>query len=216
MKKIKTISILTIFLLIGLGLNPITGSYEINKKTQTEDIFLTTSNLAIDDDKIDSLNEEELNLLIEYLSNILPSDIISDTTFEEIVNILKNMLNDNPTLLRKTFIISQGWSYNTNYFKNTKLQIKHDLLHFWHYSQASKNGRESKTFIIRSMDLLSSEIVELYSGKQTGIVFRPLGLYCFQKNKFPALSYTLFIGFASYVFINAQEEIQIPFPLSLV
>lgn len=216
MKKIKTISIITIFLLLGLGLNPITSSYNINNKTQTNDIFLKTSTLEIDDTKTDSLNEEELNLLIEYLSNILPSEIINNITFEEIINIIKNMLTDNPTLLRKTFIISQGWSYNTNLFKNTKLQIKNDFLHYWHYSQASKNGRESKTFVIRSMDLLSSEIVELYSGKQTGIVFRPLGLYCFQKNQFPVLSYTLFIGFASYVYINAQEEIQIPFPLTLI
>ena len=215
MIKIKTMAIITIFLLIGLGLTPSTSSNEIIEQTQSSNTLVNTSTFGIEDTKIDLINEEELNLLIEYLSDILPLDITSGITFDEIINIIKNMLNNNPTLLRKTLVISQGWSYNTNFFKNTRLQIKHNLFHFWHYTQASKRGRESKTFFIKPNELTPLAKVELYSGAQTGFMFRPLGFYCFQKSTFPILSYTLFIGFASYVFISAQEKIQLPFPFSL-
>lgn len=212
MKKIKTMLIIAIILLISLGLNPIISSNEIIEQTQSNDTITASE---IENAKTDSINEEELSSLIEYLSIMLPLEITNDTNFDDIINIIKDILNRNPTLIRKTLIISQGWSYNINFLKNTKLQIKHDLFHFWQYIQASKRGRESKTFVIKSNEPISSKTIELYSGTQIGFMFRPLGIYCFQKNTFPILSYSLFIGFASYVFISAQEEIQIPLPFSL-
>ena len=213
MKKIKTMLIISMFVLVGFGLTPLISSNEIIEQTHGSGTLIT-STLEIDDAKADFLNEEELNFLKGYLSDLLPLEITSGTTFDDIINIIKDMLNRNPSLARKTLVISQGWSYNINAFKNTKLQIKRDLLHFWQYIQASKRGRESKTLVIKSNEQIYSKTVELYSGTQIGFMFRPLGIYCFQKHTFPILSYTLFIGFASYVFIRAQEEIQLPFPFS--
>ena len=209
MKKIKTMLIISIFVLMGFGLTPLISSNEIIEQTHSSDTLIT-STLEIDDAKTDFINEEELNFLKGYLSDVFPLEITSGTTFDDIISIIKNILNKNPTLIRSTLVISQGWSYNINFFKNTKVQIKNELFHFWHYIQASKRGKESKTLIIKSNGPISSKTVELYSGTQIGFMFRPLGIYCFQKNTFPILSYTLFIGFANYVFISAQEEIQIP------
>jgi len=209
MKNIKTILIIFIFLLMGLGLTPLINSNEIIEQKQISGTLIT-STLEIEDAETDLISEKELNYLKGYLSEIFPIEKNSSTNFDDIINIIKDILNRNPTFKRKTLVISQGWSYNINFFKNTKLQIKNDLFHFWQYIQASKRGKESKTFVIKSNQPLSSKTIELYSGTQIGFMFRPLGIYYFQKNTFPILSSTLFIGFASHVFIRAQEQIQMP------
>lgn len=184
----QTLVVFTIFIIIGLGLTPVTSSNKIIEE-----------------------NEEELNQLTDYLIEILQSETTSETNVDEIVNNIENIVINDPTFLRKTLVISQGWSYDANIFKNSKLQIKNDLFSFWHYAQASKTGRESKTIVIRSNDLMSSKTLEIYRGTQTGFMLRPFGLYCFQKKPVTQLSYSLFIGFASYVYVTAQEEIQVPF-----
>lgn len=207
MKKIKTMAIITIFLLIGLGLNPIASSNKIIEQTQSNDILLNPSVLEINDINTFSLDEKELDLLRSYILNLLPSEMLSDTTVYEIINFIKNMLDNNPSLIRNKLVISQGWSYTVDLFKNTRFQIKRDPFFFWHYAQASKKGMESKTFVIKPNDMITSKTVEFYRGVQTGLMIRPIGLYFFQKNTFPILSYTLFIGFASYIFINAEEEV---------
>ena len=153
----QTFVVFTIFILIGLGLTPVTSSNEIIEQKQNIDI---------------EQNEKELNQLTNYLLEILQSETPSETNVDEIVNNIENMITDDPTFLRKTLVISQGWSYDANIFKNSKLQIKNDLFSFWHYAQASKTGRESKTIVIRSNDLMSSKTIELYRGTQTGFMFR--------------------------------------------
>jgi hypothetical protein len=184
----QTLVVFTIFIIIGLGLTPVTSSNKIIEE-----------------------NEKELNQLTNYLIEILQSETPSETNVDEIVNNIENMIIDDPTFLRKTLVISQGWSYDANIFKNSKLQIKNELFSFWHYAQASKTGRESKTIVIRPNDLMSSKTLEIYRGTQTGFMLRPFGLYCFQKKPVTQLSYSLFIGFASYAYVTAQEEIQVPF-----
>ena len=198
---LKALVLFTIFLLMGLGLNPIVSSKTTIEQKQ-----------IINDTKSFSLNEKELCLLKNYISNIL-TEKISDTLIEKIIKTIKNMIYTNPSLLNKDIVISQGWGYNTNLFKNTRFQIKHEALSFWHYTQASKHGIESKTFVIRANDATSPRTIELYRGIQTGLMVRSIGLYFFQKNTFPTLSYTLFIGFAGNVFVTAEEVIEIPFPL---
>jgi hypothetical protein len=199
---------------MGLGLSPAASSNKIIEQKQSNDT-VNQSALEIDNIKTFSLNEKEFDLLKNYISNILPLDKTSNKFVDEIINSIKNMLKDQPLLLKKTLVISQGWSYDINFFKNTRFQIKRDIFSFWHYTSASKTGVESKTFIMRSNGLLSSRSAELYIGKQTGIMYRPIGLYFFQKNMFPLRSYTLFIGFASYVYINAEKEVNINPPSTL-
>lgn len=207
MKNMKTITIIAIFLLIGLCLNPIISSNKIIEQTQNNDNLENPSTSEINNINTLSLNEKIIEILKNYILNNLPSDIASNIDIDKIVNYVSNAINVNPSLLRKTLVISQGWNYNINYFKNSKLHITHDLFSFWHYTQASKTGIESKTFVIKANDLDTSKTVESYRGKQTGFMFRPLGLYLFQKNTIPLLSYTLYIGFASYTFITAEESV---------
>ena len=217
MKKkllVQTLVIFNIFLLIGLGLSPVASSNKIIEQKQSNGTVLNPSASEIDNIKTFSLNEKEFDLLKNFISNILPLDKTSDTFVNEIINSIKNMLNNQPSLLRKTLVISQGWSYNINFFKNTRFEIKRNTFSFWHYTRASKTGVESKTFILRPNGLLSSRAAELYVGKQTGFMYRPIGLYFFQKNMFPQPSYTLFIGLASYVDINAEKEIELNLPLT--
>ncbi len=121
------------------------------------------------------------------------------------------MIDIDTSLLNKDIVISQGWGYNTNLFKNTRFQIRHKALSFWHYTQASKHGMESKTLVIRANDATSSRTIELYRGIQTGLMINSIGLYFFQKNTFPTQSYTLFIGFAGNVLITAEEIVELPF-----
>jgi len=207
---IKAIVIFTIFLLMGLGLNPVVSSNKIIEQKESNDILVNQQLSEIDDTNTFSLNEKELELLKNCISNILPTDI----TLEQIINFIKNMVNVNPSLLRKNLVISQGWSNTANFFKDSKFQIKQDAFSFWRYTQSSKAGVESKTFVSRlKNDFFSSKSVELYTGAQTGFMIRPIGLYFFQKNTYPNLSYTLFIGFASYVYVNAEKEIIIGPPL---
>ena len=217
MKKkllIKSIIVFTIFLLIGLGLNPVISSNKIIEQKQSNNIVVNPKVLEIDDTNTYSLNEKELELLKKYISSILPTDITSDTIVDEIINFIKNTVNNNPSLLRKNLVISQGWSNTANFFKDSKFQIKHDAFSFWRYTQSSKAGAESKTFVSRlKNDFFSSNSVELYIGAQTGFIIRSIGLYFFQKNTYPMLSYTLFIGFASYVYVNAEKEIIVGPPL---
>ena len=213
MKKMKTITIITIFLLTVLCLNPITLSNKINEDIQNNDILDNPSTPEINDINTLSIKEKILQILKNYLLTKITSEIAGDINIDEIMNYVNNALDANPSLLRKTLVISQGWNYDINFLKNTRLQLKRDLFYFWHYTQASKTGAESKTFIIRANDLITSSAIELYKGKQTGIMLRPFGLYYFQKNTVPMLSYTLFIGFASYVYTNAEETVILNNPL---
>ena len=54
MRKIKTMLIITMFLLMGLGLSPLINSNEIIEQTQRSGMLLT-STLEIEDDKTDSI-----------------------------------------------------------------------------------------------------------------------------------------------------------------
>ena len=210
MKKtllIKSIVLLTILMLIGIGFSPIATSHKIMEQTQRNKLA------EIEETTTLSQNEKDIELLKKYLEETLQLEQTSDLTTDEIVVLIYNMLLDNPSMLRKTIVISQGWGRDINIFKSSKLQIMRDLFYFWHYTQASKAGVESKTFVIRANDIITSRSIELYRGSQIGFMIRPLGIYLFQKRSIPQLSHTLFIGIASYVYLTAEEIIQIPIPL---
>lgn len=210
MKKIlliKSIVLLTILMLIGIGFSPIATSHKIIEETQSNSL------IEIEETSTLSQNEKDIELVKKYLEETLELEQTSDITTDEIIDLIYNMLLDNPSMLRKTIVISQGWGRDINIFKSSKLQIMRDLFYFWHYTHASKAGVESKTFVIRPSDIITSRSIELYKGTQVGFMFRPVGIYLFQKRTIPQLSRTIFIGFASYVDIYAEEMIQIPIPL---
>jgi len=234
LKKIVVVSV--IFLLIGLGLSPVASSKKTNEKDQHDNIVLNLSSLKTDGNNVFSLNAEEFDLLKSLISYIIQNiaseknandnwidSIISsgetgNTFLNEIINFILNFIQNNnnqPLLLKNTLVISQGWSYNFNYFKNSKSEIKRNDNLFWRFNQGSRTGDESKTLVIRPEDgLFSSKGIEIFKGKQIGFMYRPTGLYIYQKNNFPQPCYTFFIGFAGFVIANSEEKIELNLPLT--
>ena len=233
LKKIVVISV--IFLLIGLGLSPVASSKKTNEKNQHDNIVLNLSSLKTDGNNVFSLNAKEFDLLKSLISyiiqniaseknandnwidSIISSDKTGNTFLNEIINLILNALqnkNDQSIFSKKTIVISQGWSYNFNYFKNSKFEIKRNGYSFWHYIHGSRTGGESKTLVIRPDGLLFSKGIEIFKGKQIGFMYQPTGLYIYQKNTFPQPCYTFFIGSAYFVKANAKEKIELNLPLT--
>ena len=237
MKKnmIKKICIISItFLLIGLIFKPTAGSKEINEE-KSEKIILNLLSPDSNENKILSLNKEDFNLLKSLISDIIQNtssgkkmtenwidsiiqlDTSNNNILIGILNFIKNLFqnfNGQNQLSKKTLIISQGWSYNFNLNKNSEFKIKRSILSIWHYIYGSTKGGKSTTLVIRpDTTLFSSKGAELYKEKQIGFMYKPTGIYIYQKNMFPKKSYTLFIGFANNVFINAAVEADLNLPL---
>ena len=235
LKKIVVVSV--IFLLIGLGLSPAASSKKTNEKDQHDNIVSNLFSLKTDGNNVFSSSAEEFDLLknlISYiiqniasekntndnlLDSIISPDNAGNSLLNEIINLILNFIQNNnnqPLLSKKTIVISQGWSYNFNYFKNSKSEIKRNDYSFWRFNQGSRTGDESKTLVIRPDDgLFFSKGIELFKGKQRGFMLRPTGISIYQKNNFPQSCYTLFIGFASFVSANAEEKIELNLPLTL-
>ncbi|PNX46884.1 MAG: hypothetical protein BV457_06775 [Thermoplasmata archaeon M9B1D] len=236
MKKslLKKISIISItFLLIGVIFNPIIGSKEINEE-KNEKIILNLLLPGSNENKIFSLNKEDFNLLKSLISDII-QNIASGKKMNEnwidpiiqlnapdnniligLINLLKDLfekLNGQYQISKKTLIISQGWSYNFNLNKNSEFKIKRSILSFWHYTYGSVKGGKSTTLVIRPNTIFSSKGAELYKEKQIGFMYKPTGIYIYQKDMFPKKSYTLFIGFADNVFASAAVEADLNLPL---
>lgn len=211
----KIIMGIIVFLLVGAGLSSISSAKKIEKE-QSDNLLSTLLSPEADTTKILFLDENEFNLLKNSIS-----DNNGDGAFlTTIIDIIKNNLlgsdnnNNNKLLSKKTLVISQGWGYNFNIFKNSKFEMKRSMYSFWQFSHGSRNDMESKTLVIRPDGALSSRSAEMYKGRQMGFMYRPTGLYIFQKNMFPMLSYTLFIGYANSVNVNAEEEIELSYPLT--
>ena len=232
LNKICGITILII--LIGLAFNPIVSSKETNEE-ENEKIILNLSYPNSNENKIFSLNEKEFNLLKSLISEIIQNlasgkkstdnlidsitklDTSENTFLTGVINFIKDIIlqkNDGLSLFpKKTLVISQGWSYNLNIFKNGEFKVKSSIFSFWHYAHGSRVGGESKTLVIRSGETLFSEGAELYKGRQVGLSYRPTGLYIYQKNMLPKPSYTLFIGLTNNVFAHAEVEVDLALPL---
>ena len=150
------------------------------------------------------------------LDPIMQLDTSDNNILIGIINLLKELFekfNGQYQLSKKTLIISQGWSYNFNLNKNSEFKIKRSILSFWHYTYGSAKGGKSTTIVIRPDTIFSSKGAEVYKEKQIGFMFKPTGIYIYQKNMFPKKSYTLFIGLADNVFANAAVEADLNLPL---
>jgi hypothetical protein len=147
---------------------------------------------------------------------LMQLDALDNNILMIIINLISDLFekfDGQHQLSKKTLIISQGWSYNLNLNKNSEFKIKRSMLSFWHYTHGSAKGGKSTTLVIRPDTIFSSKGAELYKEKQIGFMYKPTGIYIFQKNMFPKKSYTLFIGFANNVFANAAIEVDLNLPL---
>ncbi len=231
LKKIIQISV--IILLVLLVINPVTISQSIKKENQEK--IENIDNFENEDIKIYSIDQEEPAKIKSFLTD-LTQILISEDNIEKLLEIL-NTLDENQNSIikdiidfildkittnnnnrfspfKKTFIISQGWSYNFNFYKNSVFQLKRNSFTFWHYNQGSKAGGESRTLILRPDGMFSKRSTEIFTGKQTGFMIRPKGIYIYEANMFPKASYTFFIGFANYAYAFGDEKIELNLPLN--
>lgn len=233
-KGFKKISqIIVIFLLVILVLNPVTISKNIEK--QKKEKITDVDNFENMDIKIYQIKPEETSKIKNLLTEVTQI-LLKENNIEKLLEII-NTLNDNQnsiindiinfimekitsntgnrlSLFKKTFVISQGWSYNFNFYKNSVFQLKRNSFTFWHYNQGSKSGGESKTLILRPDGMFSKRSTEIFIGKQTGFMMRPKGIYIYEANMFPKPSYTFFIGFANYAYAFGEEKIELNLPLN--
>ncbi len=232
MRKIskKFLSVIIIFLLVGIGLSQTsiakTKIEDNQEKTMKKidlldekiksislkkDKFETFLNLVSEIIQNINLDEDNLQKLIEIIQQLDEND---NPLIDMIKNYIQNRLNNNRPLLEKTLIISQGWNYNFNLYKTSKFELEKNAFSFWHYMKGTRNGKESKTLILRPDKVMSSKSAELFIGRQTGFMIRPTGLYIYQSNIFPKQSYTFFIGFANYAYAYGSEQVELNLPLT--
>lgn len=226
----KILSVIIIFLLLGIGLSQtsmaqtkIEDNQEksmkridfVNEKIKLislkEEKFETFLNLLTEIIQNINLDEDNLQKLIEIIQQLDEND---NPLIDMIKNFIQNRLNNNRPFLEKTFIISQGWSYNFNLYKTSKFELERNAFSFWHYTKGARNGGGSKTLILRPDKVMSSKSAELFIGRQTGFMLRPTGLYIYQSNMFPKPSYTFFIGFANYAYAYGTEQVELNLPLA--
>jgi len=230
-KKIMVGVVVILFLVVGLS--PI--SYAKTAEKEQANNILDIFSQKLNGNKALFLEENDFDFFKEKISEIINTINQEKGSEDAIIKTLSSVDepsggsilslffdffsnlqgdNGNGLLAKKTLVISQGWSHDFNYLKNSKFEMKRSMYSFWRFSQGSKNGLESKTVVLRPGGLLGSRSAEMYKGKQTVFMYRPTGLYIYQKNKFPMPSYTLFIGYASSVGAHAEEEILLNYPLT--
>ena len=224
LKKICQISV--ILLLLVLVLNPVVTSRIIKKDNEDP---LDGKNIKVyslrqnDFIKIRDLLDKIIDLLmsgigiqglIQFLDNLGNND---NSIINNIIDFIRDRIadnNNNRSPLQKTFIVSQGWSYNLNLYKKSVFQLKRNFITFWHYCKSARTGGESKTFILKPEDMLISKSAEALIGRQTGLMIRPKGIYIYKASMFPKPSYTFFIGFANNVISTGQEKYEINLPIN--
>ena len=228
----KIIAIFTIILLIGIGLSPISTSKNIEKKQETstlEVIYFENGEmkeLSLKKDSFDRL----ISLLTDFVQSILSNKENTEEIIESIdqlnqnnipfitsiINFIKNRFSNRNTifsLFKKTFVISQGWNYNFNIYKNSRFEIKRNGFSMFHYVRGSRSGGESKTLILSPDTMFSSKSANLITGRQTGFMIKPTGIFIHESKMFPKTSYTFFIGFSNLATTKGQKHLKINLPL---
>ena len=238
-KKYLTATITLLIISMSI-LPPVTG--ELTKRNLGRDVVLRIINIDENGrffKKDISMNNTQFNSLIKSLSDLLNgvlihgnySEIILSllklTKFEErkpfFSDILEYVLKKHPSLveetkikslrpLKSTFVISQGWGYNLNFFRDSSYKIMMKPLTLWRYYDSSKAGTTSLTYISRPENTRASETTILLKGHQMGLMLRFTGIYIYEANTFPKQSYTFFIGFAQYVKGCAEYEYGVDIP----
>jgi len=223
----KIIALSIIFILIGVGISPVINSEKTIKEEKNDGFILNILRPNKNEAFYLDSNEYEIikNLLkdlIQYfifgegsnnnLLDLLRSYNENDNPLiEKIINFIKSLFQfeNLPNFLKKSFIISQGWSNNINFFKKSRYELKRNAFSFWHYTQESNTGGESKTLIFRPDKMFMSQSAELYKGRQTGFMYKPVGIYIHQSKMYPKTSYTFFIGLANFALANADTIVEL-------
>jgi len=217
MKNHKIIAIGIIVLFVGLSISPVTAYEPPKSEIQDKNVNLeytlvnldgsvTTENVKLSEKEFKEI-ESLLSGIIEKIQSTGDSNDINDTIgilglggrhpILSALSVIFKPINTFKMFRNHVFIISQGWGYNLNPFKNSSVGVS-KLFNFWHYSDQSKYGIPSKTFILRHGRLFNIK-AKCLSGMQIGMMTGFKGIYIYAARPLPEESYTFFIGRAHHV-----------------
>ena len=212
-KNNKMIVIGVIVLFVGLAIGPVTANEFPENELQDEVVNIECALFDLDGsatiEKF-TLSEQEFKELEGMLSEFMEK-IQSATDRNDIVNIIDTFFgNKHPVLSsilkplniykmfrNRAFVISQGWSYKLNPFKDNSVEARKPF-NCWYYSDQSKFEMLSRTFILRHGRLLDMDI-ECLRGMQIGMMTRFRGIYIYVARPPPEKSYTFFMGTAHHI-----------------
>jgi hypothetical protein len=214
-KQILMIGVLILF--AGLAINPAISKNipesEIQEQTINVEYAMINSDGALTTEKIELSEQEfvELQYIISELMEKLESaddlydisDIIDSIFYERglfgfehpILNWILNFLSLYKLPRSRAYVISQGWGFKINPFKNHNLNLYRPLT-IWQYSEKWGYDIPGITFILRP----SPFNTELLHGKQIGMMTHFFGLYIFVSQPVPQKSWTFFMGSVRHIF----------------
>ena len=209
----KMVVIGVIILFVGLSIGPVTASKSPENELQDEVVNIECALLDLDGsvtiEKF-TLSEQEFKELEVMLSEFMEK-IQSATDRNDVINIIDTFFGDKHPVLsfilkslniykmfrNRAFVVSQGWSYKLNPFKDNSVETQKPF-NCWYYSDQSKFEMPSRTFILRHGRFLDMDI-ECLRGIQIGMMTRFRGIYIYVAQPPPEKSYTFFMGTAHHI-----------------
>jgi hypothetical protein len=213
-KQIFIIGVIVLF--AGLAINPATAQVfpenELQEKAINVEYALVNLDGSITTERIE-LTEQEFVELQTTLSKLM-EELESATDLDDLENIIESALTTKGSFGRthpvlawilnslssyklprsRAYVISQGWGFKMNPFKNHEINVYRPLT-LWQYSDRWGYDLPHKTFILR----LSPFNTAVLHGRQIGMMTHFFGLYIFVSQPPPQKCWTFFMGSARHV-----------------
>jgi len=211
MKKIKTIAVFLMLVLIALPATNVMGAISQKEENKTitleysifrEDGSRIVREITVDKNEIASFNEmiQQIFEKITSKNNYDIMDIIKDLKEKfgqnSILSIISTILEMRP-LQKRVFILSNG--YGTKLDLHLKRDISfHKMFSFWHYLGKTGSSTNSKTLIIDPIPDAQLQFYRLIEGQQIGIMTKFTGFYMRIPGNFieQTQSHIFFFGYA--------------------
>jgi hypothetical protein len=213
-KQVLVIGVIVLF--IGVGFNPAIAYFAPEKDIEEVNINLEYSTIGLDtsikNQKI-KLSESEFldlqNMLLELIEKldsvnepddfeeIITSILSNDRIFgfkHPIIEWILNFLSSYKLPRSRSLVISQGWGFKINPFRNHRFDIYRPLT-IWQYSDNWGFNIPGRTFILK----LSPFNTEILHDRQIGCMTHFFGLYIFVSQPIPQKCWTFFVGSARRV-----------------
>jgi hypothetical protein len=205
-KKGLVIWIIAIF--VTIYITPVYANETIKEETFSVEYNLIDSKGILNKEKVE-LSSSEIERLMDGLLLII-ENLRPLKDENEIIDVLESFLNfeDYPFLSRiieqilnsgfsfnRDLIFSQGWGYDFNPLKKTKVDFIKSI-YFWHYTDSANPINIPSSTATISMDPFQ---VRTFLGNQMGFMLRFRGAHIHISRSYPMGSFTIFLGSARHV-----------------
>lgn len=156
---------------------------------------------------------EKLQNLLDLLNGVTDKNKLLDLLLELlrgegnpiISKILQNLIDSN-FALDSNLVMSCGFGYNLNPFKELKTEIIKPIV-FWQYSSMNEVMQIPSTTAIVKFNPFK---LQTSMGSQFGFMFRFKGIYVHVPQQYPMQSFTFFIGTAKRVINIELPNVNVP------